>query len=245
MKVKVKPISPFVWEILTEVQKKEASVLDVGRKISFDPVLSALVIKACKAAIFGISQPVKSPVHAVSLLGLERVREIVSGYAVRSLVEGNSKKGEVLWRHLIEIAYAGQNIVRFLGMDLDLAEVFTAGLFHDLGKIAFLEEEEFECFGPNRKERLEKERELKGKTHVEIGSEIIRDWPLPDSVKRAIERHHGPVGNDCPLGRVLILAHDLVYNETLPEDVVSSEGAERIKEMYRRDTEAITLFFEE
>ncbi len=229
-----------------DAQRPDVSLLDLGRKISFDPMLSALIIKACRAPAFGITQPVKSPLHAVALLGLENTRQIVASYVARAVVSDYSRRGEELWKHLLTVAYAAQNIARLRKIDVDMAELFTAGLFHDLGKTAFLSDKEYEFLGKNRQERLAFEREKYGRDHVEITLQMARDWPVSEDIKKAIEEHHRSDGKDLnSLSGLLVLAHHLIYQDFEPlKEFFSEKEIRWLEEMYLLDLEGVKVFFE-
>ena len=241
----VKPFSPFVWEILLELQHPQASALSVGRKISFDPALSALLFRACCSAAYGIQQEIKSPVHAVSLLGLEKTRQLILSWSAKSLVESQCTQGRLLWEHIMRVTFAARNLAWLRMENLDSAELFTASLLHDLGKMFLLDQlGQEECFGGDRKERLFRERELVGKDHSELSYEILRDWPLSESIKEAVRRHHEPPEKAPPLVRLMAWAHDFVYKGTLPPEILPPEKQERLREMVQRDLEGLEIFYE-
>jgi len=90
---------------------------------------------------------------------------------------------------------------QLLARHMHLAQVgllFTAGLLHDVGKVALNEHVAQEYAEIARRvftDRIsfcEAEREVLGFTHPEVGARLAESWNLPESIINCIKYHHEP-----------------------------------------------------
>ncbi|WP_456431562.1 HDOD domain-containing protein [Thermosulfuriphilus sp.] len=259
----LRPISPYVLEIIETARKDDVSLLDLGRRLSFDPAISAHLLKACRSAAYGIQCPIKSPLHAVALLGAERVVQIVLSVTVREqmgIFLGSAFEHEI-WEHSLAVAFGVQSLIRFLNSPISLPEGFTAGLFHDLGKLIIhralggdpaLAKAQLE--GGRR--GLSREEDLCGLNHVQVIERLLEKWALSPRVKEAITEHHlRPEDIKTPLGKHLLWAHCLVkglksdckrggvhYDKPLPSSL-TEDDSRRLCHEIKQELEAISCFF--
>lgn len=99
------------------------------------------------------------------------------------------------WSHGFGTGCGSRLLAGKVGLDEDVA--FTAGLLHDMGRLAmavyagdaFRRVEE-----SMRRETgalLDAERAVLGVTHPELGAELARRWNFPMEIQYAIFHHHG------------------------------------------------------
>jgi len=103
-----------------------------------------------------------------------------------------------LWQHCRAVAVAAKTIVRYLPLEDDPAEAYTAGLLHDVGKLALA------CLFPKGYSRAlasaakhgaglsQWERRVIGVDHAVAGRRLAEQWRLPGRVAEAIWLHHQP-----------------------------------------------------
>jgi putative nucleotidyltransferase with HDIG domain len=102
-----------------------------------------------------------------------------------------------LWEHSLGCAVVCSVLARHLGVK-DPEEISTAGLIHDIGKVAIKMElpKEYEMITDLSQEkkisRLEAEREILGLDHAEVGSWLAKSWNLPNKLVEPIACHHDP-----------------------------------------------------
>ena len=74
--------------------------------------------------------------------------------------------------------------------------IFSAGLLHDIGRIALAEVAPRHYGRVDRKligtELVDAEAKLIGLTHTEAGHQLAKHWGLPDELSEAIRFHHTP-----------------------------------------------------
>ena len=102
-----------------------------------------------------------------------------------------------LWVHSMAVGQVAEELARRCGgTDPHLA--LTAGLLHDIGKIAINSQfpdsvrELRKAGGPADESFLARERRLFGADHAFIGSHLAAQWRLPDDLGAMIRLHHRP-----------------------------------------------------
>ncbi|MBN2714773.1 MAG: HDOD domain-containing protein [Deltaproteobacteria bacterium] len=178
-----------------------ASARDFEAVIKPDPSLTANLLRLANSAYFGLRREVTSVRQAITLLGNKRVFEIAASAAfsrvIPSHIPGYRIESSQFWLHSIAVAVLAER----LAVELHIKApglLFTAGLLHDLGKLAigqFLEDEQSELLSKLSAEEMsfsEAEKEMLGTDHSEVGEEIAKQWDLPDSVIWTARWHHNP-----------------------------------------------------
>jgi putative nucleotidyltransferase with HDIG domain len=190
-----------VNRLLQVLNNQDAVPKEITDVIKYDPALTANVLKAANSAYLGFSKPVESLEDAAFRLGSKWIYQI----AVSSLIYSNVKKpapgyeqsAEDVWRHSVGVAVGAEAIARHVN-PTDSGNVFTAGLLHDIGKIALEEfvETSFEkmqnLVDNNNMTFEEAEIEVLGVDHAEIGAMIAEHWHFPEAIIECIRWHHRP-----------------------------------------------------
>jgi putative nucleotidyltransferase with HDIG domain len=111
-----------------------------------------------------------------------------------------------MWNHALATALVAEEVARATGA-VDPHIVFLPGLFHDVGRIAFLLADDA-AFGvidaqvdASAKKRPDAERAWYGFDHAEAGAILAEDWGLVHEQVDAIRWHHQPAQADQ--GRLL------------------------------------------
>ncbi len=175
----------------------EVSLVEVGKLVSRDPSLALITLRIVNSAFHRLCETVTSVEHAVTLLDIKVVRNLVLTAAVFDQFQ---KGEEVLLRHSLACGIA----MRTLGKSGALAkvnikqqdELFIYGLLRDVGKIIVQE------FMPTEYDQVRElctrdkisssiaEREVIGVDHAALGSRLAVKRKLSDGLANAIEDHH-------------------------------------------------------
>ncbi len=123
----IEPISPFAIEILNLAENEDASLIDIARKVSIDPVISTHLFKACASA--AINKEIDSPLQAVAALGLKRVIEIILATSIKNLCKERSPYDHIIWEHNLSIAYSVQALIRKFQLPLSIARLLCLSHF--------------------------------------------------------------------------------------------------------------------
>jgi putative nucleotidyltransferase with HDIG domain len=105
-----------------------------------------------------------------------------------------------MWVHSLSVGVGSQLIAEKTGVtDPDLA--FTAGILHDLGKVALNVWLENKVYAMARLAEIEEmsfekiERKVLGFDHQDVGAYMAEGWNLPPPLVETIRSHHRPLEN--------------------------------------------------
>jgi HD-like signal output (HDOD) protein len=236
---KLPPYRPSALKLLNISSSMEAPVWEFEQAFKSDPALTADLLLVANSAQFGLRSQVSTIRHAITYLGLERVRSLAStiafGYYVRNVPKADYLDG--VWAHSIAtatIAEAMGNVCGALGL-------YTAGLMHDIGRLGLLlyDAKKYQAALLQKfvdfQESAILERTLVGMTHCEAGDALGETWQLPDTLRQCMTSHHDECdGSYTPANLVRIacgLADALGFPEVEREDAdLAPRLPERIKE---------------
>jgi putative nucleotidyltransferase with HDIG domain len=169
-----------------------AQVRDVLR---MDAAFSAEVLQLANSPLLGARYEIKSILQAVAILGLERIKALTATLALRMFLTG--KPSDVLqacWRRNLAVAIISERLARYVDMDRDTC--YTAGLLHDIGRLALLwtspgaYSEILTNSEIESSDLLEREKEAFGIDHCTAGEWILTEWGFPPELREVALRHH-------------------------------------------------------
>ena len=221
------PSRPSLYlEVMRELRSPTASASTVGELVEKDLAISTKLIQVVNSAFYGLSQQVTDPAAAVLLLGLETTASLVlsiEAFARFDKVKPIYFSMDKVWRHSQSVAASAKRIAELLCNDPDVARyAFTAGLLHDIGKLALalnFEEQYQGAIKLAEKQKLppsEVEAQVFGATHAETGAYLLSVWGLPLPIVEAVARHHAPartMDKHFTAATALHLAEQLEYSE--------------------------------
>jgi putative nucleotidyltransferase with HDIG domain len=174
----------------------------IVKMISYDPALTANVLRICNSAYFGASTATCDIQEAVTRLGFQQVYQLAAAATGARLLSAAQpgyglEQGE-LWKHSVAAAVATQMIARKTGDNENLA--FTAGLLHDIGKIVLSQSLEgvyskvVKETEAQQQSLLDAEKKILGVNHAEVGGRLLERWKFPPNIVSAVWFHHTPKG---------------------------------------------------
>lgn len=191
----------IAFQVISVVSHDKSSMKDVARLVLQDPPLAGRVLRVANSVYYGLRQPVNSIPQALVVLGLNRIKEIVSGIAILSLfppVPGEPTfDREKFWLHSVATAFMARHLAQIGSLKLQ-GEEFAAGLLHDLGLIFFDQYFHYDIIAAlalQEKQGLKlsvAENRILGVTHGEAGAVLAERWRFPASLVDAIRFHHEP-----------------------------------------------------
>ena len=196
------PPLPFnTTSILAEMRGKNANTKKIVSLVGQDPVLSAAVLRMANSAFYAQENEVTSIDRGVLLLGHDAVLSVALRGALTGLVTGSvdgGYDGNALLRHNVVTGLWAGAVARRCER-VDPGEAVTAGLLHDLGKVALnaaRPDEVRAILDPVTSQlgesRLAKEQRLVGATHAVLGALLCSQWKIPATLVDTIELHHHP-----------------------------------------------------
>jgi len=217
------PMLPdHIQQLFAIINDPEGELRDVANLVCRDPSLTTQSLRVCNSAFFSLPVEITSIHQAVVLLGMEMVQGIaLASYFQSSVLQRQGLPGG--WMagaadHAMTTAYLSRWFLQALGEPLLAATAFTAGLIHDIGKLAFCHlgrEVEAEVLARVAvgQDWCAAEREIIGMTHAEAGGHVCQRWEIPDSLTQAVRHHHTPLESiDEPMACVVHIAERLAHN---------------------------------
>lgn len=189
------PTLPGIVAKLSKMaEDPDTSTEQMGKVISQDYILAAKLLKLVNSAFYGFPQRISSISSAIILLGFNVVKSLIISASIFEVMEDQDVE---LWQHSLGCAVACNVIATRLGIK-DPEEVSTAGLIHDIGKVAIKMElpEEYQMINRLMRERgmsmRQAEMEVLGLDHAEAGGWLAKGWNLPKKLIEPVTCHHDP-----------------------------------------------------
>jgi len=216
-------LSTTVGKVMEICSRTDASPNELNKVVSLDPVLTGQVLKLINSAYYSLVNKVTSLTRAITMLGMNTVKNIALSTAIIRTVSG-VKKTKVLptskfWGHSIGAGVSAKLLGEAKGFaPMEREELFLAGLLHDLGKVPF-GDEYIKVLNTVKQEQcplIEVERQLMGIDHEEVGLMIAEKWKLNIVITECIGSHHDVDRLEGELGQqVALVALGNIYANIL------------------------------
>ena len=184
---------------------------EVSRVLSVDAALSSQVLRVANSALLGCRQEITSIMQAMFVLGIDRLRDMVVTVAIKNYMgDGDGRFLHRAWRHNLATALWCETLADSCGIDRPTA--YTAGMLHDIGRIALLKlfSHEYaafmDCAITGDLDNLDAERRLCDADHCQVGEGLARSWKFPPVLQDVIGNHHCEVVVEAPPSRLLVQA---------------------------------------
>lgn len=197
------PSRPTLYlEVLKEFRSPSASPKVIGELVSKDLAVSTKLIQIVNSAYYGLAQHVTDPADAVLLIGMEATCSLIlsiDAFAKFDKVKPLYFSVDRVWKHSQAVGHAARKFALSMTNDTAMAnDAFTAGLLHDIGKLALALNFEEQYQGvltvaeKNNIPAWKVEKEIFGASHAEIGAYLVSLWGLPIAIVEAVASHHLP-----------------------------------------------------
>ncbi len=218
----IPPLATAAQAVLSALAQDPKDILELEHTIRYDPSLTSQLLKVANCAAYAPRTPIDTVHRAIVYLGFSEVCNISLGLSVLGMFRNSTKNlGFSLrdfWTHSIATAM----IARILAEELEEEEpeiYFTAGLLHDLGRLALnycfpMEWQDIVALaGEGNLPLIKAERLRLGLSHSLVGAWLAKTWKLPKVYVKAIATHHLPMGHKkaCTVGALIQLADYLSH----------------------------------
>lgn len=199
-----------------------SSSLQIDKVVESDPSLSSRILKMVNSAFYGFPQNIASISQAISILGRDRIRQILIGVVLGGFFRDMKNQAsfmEEYWNKSVKTAI----LSRLLCKESDLPDqseiLFTAGLLHQIGRLILLQllpEQSFQIeqsVQTEDQDLYQAELDILGFTHCEVGAGFIKKWGLPDILCEIARHYHDPSGSELFIDetRIIHLANCLSF----------------------------------
>jgi HD-like signal output (HDOD) protein len=203
---------------LSLASSPDASIGRVCELVETDVGLAARVLRLANSAAYARRSPARTVRDAVVALGLRKTCDVLVAACFRRLVAIPGDLAQNLWSHALAVAIATEEFAK-ITKAIEPGSGFLPGLFHDVGRIAFLLADPTSAdviqslVDSGAGSRADLEREWYGFDHAEAGAILAADWGLDATQADAIRWHHDPLSaqGGRPLAILLSAADSIAY----------------------------------
>lgn len=194
--IMIPPRPSVLVDVLNEQSKSDPDLQRIADLISKDVAISAGVLRVVNSSFFGLRRKISSIDHAVRLMGVRSVTNIVTALMLHSaFTEGKGRFMDEFWNdsgHLAAMTSHAARVSRAIAPE----EGYAIGLFANCGVPLMLKK--FSNYPSVYEQALKVEDrtvsayeddEL-GTDHTLVGYIMGKSWELPETFCQAILRHH-------------------------------------------------------
>ena len=217
------PLKSVATKAIQLAEDERSAAMDLATVISSDQALTSKLLKLSNSAYYGYARRISNVREAVILLGMRTVRSVAIASAISDAfkvpeLERGGFDQDLFWAHSVAVGLVAELIARETRLSRP-EDAFTAGVLHDVGKLAMMLAEP-KLFGEvidlvNHEGMKYRESELAVFEigHEHVGSRLAQRWKFPDSLVQAIRDHHPAKGVAAitSMGE-LVAAADLACN---------------------------------
>lgn len=214
---------PVIYqEIQRIMEDPDASFDDFSRVINADPNLSSQLLKLANSAYYGLRSKVDTITHALRIVGLDQLCDLVFSIVVINQFQGIPKKLldiESFWKHSLATAIAARNIAQQVEK-ISAERYYLAGMLHDIGTLVLCKAEPelaakvLENVLDNGRSLCEEEAEVIGFDHTAMASVMLKGWKLPETLVEAVAYHHQPsLAQEYPKIAAAVHVADIIAHE--------------------------------
>jgi HD-like signal output (HDOD) protein len=195
------PVNPSIAaKVLEMAGNQDFSFSAIEEVIMRDPGLTTKVLRIANSALYARQNQVTRLQAAITLLGINTIKNLVILVTGSSLLSKNWKSPfySAFWRQSLATAFIARELAAKTGIPAYAEEAFVAGLLHDVGQVALFLHEPAAYEALLARARAEGsdlcafERLAYGADHKEVGSEVLTLWNFPAVYPHAALEH----GND-------------------------------------------------
>ncbi len=198
--IKLPSAPAMAVRILEAVRAEDGSFHSLAEIIALDPALTTKILGVANSSVYGLSCNVTSVEHALSVLGVNALKNIALSFVIAKEMKGNGDRQfdfDHLWKRSITGAVAAELIARRIGSKQP--DIFVTALLQDIGSVvlAMCQPDGYlgviDALAVGDKELCELEQERFGFDHQMLGAAILAQWGLPETVIAPIRYHHQPL----------------------------------------------------
>lgn len=224
------PALPVAYvRALQLMREPDADVNDLVRIGNDDPAFAGALMRLANSAESSPLDRVRTIRAAVVRLGTPESRRTIIGVTLKQAfrgVAGSQIDEREFWRHLVSVGMLADEIA---WGRVGYTDAFTAGLLHDIGRLAMAAEDpkrygQVVMLARATGDAAGAERRVLGLDHAEWGGNVGRRWGFPDDIMEAIAAHHH--GEDTGLAWVVHKAREESLAMGIGDGIIPGLGAD-------------------
>jgi HD-like signal output (HDOD) protein len=188
------PLPMVAVRVLEIAEGEQFSAHELAQAISSDQALTAKLLRLSNSAYYGFPRRIGTVRDAVVLLGFRAVRSAtLASCVIEALPGGRVLDAMTAWRYSVTVGLLAEVLARADRQHQD--EAFTAGVLHNIGRLAMDQHRPRELLASLRLAQregttiAEAQRAVLGFTDADLGGALALHWNFPEALARAVERH--------------------------------------------------------
>lgn len=214
------PLRAVATKAIQMAEDEHSAAMDLAAVISSDQALTAKLLKLSNSAYYGYARRIGNVREAVILLGMRTVRSVAIASSIIDAFDVEEVEGfdrDLFWAHSVCTGLVAEAIAKETRVARP-EDAFTAGVLHDVGKLAMLLAE------PRRFRAAVKlttrdglnwhdaEVATFGVGHQYIGARLAQRWKFPEPLVSALKHHHDPLRSTVDSMNDVVAAANLACN---------------------------------
>lgn len=203
----------IVIKINEELNKPEPDFSKLEKLILLDPALTAKILRFVNSSYFGFKNSIDNVSHAAAILGLLELKHLIMGVSVTSQFKNIPKHlldVNAFWYQSIFKGVLAKTLAKRLDKK-DFERFYITGLLSSIGKLIFLSqypdksETIFNLDDQSDLSILNAEKELFGCNYIELSTELLKEWKLPDEICEMVCYQLNPLNEESQNTNACIL----------------------------------------
>ncbi|MBL4606470.1 MAG: HDOD domain-containing protein [Pseudomonadales bacterium] len=194
--IKIPPQPQILVDITMEQISPDPSLPRIAELIQRDMGMSGAILKVVNSPYFGLSNQILSVKHAVSILGLNSVINIINGLSLKSeLSDQTIIEMNRFWDHASDLALISATVAKETGYPA-ADESYLLGLFHACGmplmmtRYADYPTVVQEAYSGKYERIIDLENERFNTNHAVLGYYTAKSWHLPEEICQLIAEQY-------------------------------------------------------
>lgn len=207
------PTPPKMQIQFDEMVRSQIGIQEIARFLKQDVSISSQLISISNSVYFQGIVENTTVEQALTRLGLITARKYVAIISNRSMYATQKKKNmewmERLWKHSLSSGLAAQFVCE-ITQQKQSEELFTMGLFHDIGKLILLQlmaELDVDIFNDTTDESDRTDLfHMISNNHGAFGAMLLKRWGFSQLYQQVAQHHDNPENAD-PISRELLIVN--------------------------------------
>lgn len=190
----LQPLPVVATRVLRITDGEQFSAHELSQAIAADQALTAKVLRLSNSAYYGFPRRITTARDAVVLLGFRAVRTATLASCVIETVPGGRVMDPMrAWRYSMTVGLLAEVLARASRLHQD--EAFTAGILHNIGRLALDQHRPLQLAKAKRiaEDRgvaaAQAEQEVFGFTSAELGGALALHWNFPPELAEVVAHH--------------------------------------------------------
>lgn len=192
----VPPQPQIMVDLQMEQMQPYPDLNSIADLIRQDVGLAGTMLKVVNSPVYGLRNTIDSVHHAVSLLGLRTVVNIVNGLRIKGeLGDQDIVELNRFWDTAMDVAIISTSLAKQIGFPKS-DEVYNLGLFHNVGipmmhqRFDNYFEVMEQAYSGEYARIIDAENEIFKTNHAVVGYYCAKSWKLPRHLCEVIADHH-------------------------------------------------------